>query len=109
MTDFDVCVVGSTNLDLVCTAPVLPLPGETVMGDGYAEHPGGKGLNQAVAAARLGARVAMAGKVGDDRFAPMLVDSLGIAGIDTSLLQQGKGENSGMSVALVDPERAAAE
>ncbi len=59
MTDaFDVCVVGSANLDLVAGTPRLPRPGETVMGTTYAEHPGGKGLNQAVAAARAGARVA---------------------------------------------------
>lgn len=51
----------------------------------------------------MGARVAMAGRVGDDRFAPMLVDTLETSGIDTSLLQRGEGENSGMSVALVDP------
>jgi hypothetical protein len=74
MTDFDVCVVGSTNLDLVCTAPVLPLPGETVMGDGYAEHPGGKGLNQAVAAARTGARTAFVSAVGDDAAGSALLD-----------------------------------
>ena len=49
---FDVVVVGSTNLDIVATTPRLPAPGETVIGNGYAEHPGGKGLNQAVAAAR---------------------------------------------------------
>ena len=48
---FDVCVVGSANLDLVATSPRLPRPGETVLGTSYAEHPGGKGLNQAVAAA----------------------------------------------------------
>jgi ribokinase len=63
---FDVCVVGSANLDLVATTDRLPGPGETVLGDGYAEHPGGKGLNQAVAAARAGARTAFVGAVGDD-------------------------------------------
>ena len=51
-----VCVVGSANLDLVATTPRLPAPGETVLGTDYAEHAGGKGLNQAVAAARAGAR-----------------------------------------------------
>ena len=52
---FDVCVVGSANLDLVATVHRLPGPGETVGGSSYAEYPGGKGLNQAVAAARAGA------------------------------------------------------
>lgn len=51
---FDVCVVGSANLDLVATVARLPGPGETVPGTSYAEYPGGKGLNQAVAAARGG-------------------------------------------------------
>ena len=62
----DVCVVGSANLDLVATTPRIPGPGETLLGTGYAEHAGGKGLNQAVAAARSGARVAFVGCVGDD-------------------------------------------
>ncbi|MBI4882960.1 MAG: ribokinase [Actinobacteria bacterium] len=64
--DFDVCVVGSANLDLVATVQRLPGPGETVAGHSYAEYPGGKGLNQAVAAARAGAKVAFVGAVGDD-------------------------------------------
>jgi len=63
---FDVCVVGSANLDLVATVQQLPGPGETVAGDSYAEYPGGKGLNQAVAAARAGARVAFVAAVGSD-------------------------------------------
>ena len=63
---FDVAVVGSVNLDLVATTARLPDPGETVLGTAYAEHAGGKGLNQAVAAARSGATVAMVGAVGDD-------------------------------------------
>jgi len=63
---YDVCVVGSANLDLVATVQQLPGPGETVTGDTYAEYPGGKGLNQAVAAARAGAKVAFVGAVGDD-------------------------------------------
>ena len=63
---FDVVIVGSLNLDLVARTPRIPKPGETVQGTGYAELPGGKGLNQAVAAARAGAGVAMVGAVGDD-------------------------------------------
>ncbi|MCE9621711.1 MAG: ribokinase [Actinomycetia bacterium] len=63
---FDVCVVGSANLDLVATVQQLPGPGETVAGDTYREYPGGKGLNQAVAAARAGASVAFVGAVGGD-------------------------------------------
>lgn len=62
----DVTVIGSANLDLVVRTARHPRPGETVLGVGYAEFPGGKGLNQAVAAARAGARVAFVGAVGDD-------------------------------------------
>ncbi len=63
---FDVCVVGSANLDLVASTARLPLPGETVLGTAYAEHPGGKGLNQAVASARSGALTAFVGALGSD-------------------------------------------
>ena len=63
---FDVVVIGSLNLDLVGRVGRLPAPGETVLGRDYQEFPGGKGLNQAVAAARAGASVAMVGCVGDD-------------------------------------------
>jgi ribokinase len=62
----EVCVVGSINLDLVVTAARLPGPGETVLGGSFAEYPGGKGLNQAVASARSGARTALCACVGDD-------------------------------------------
>lgn len=63
---FDVVVVGSANLDLVASVERLPAPGETVSASGYAEHPGGKGLNQAVAARRCGARTAFIGCLGRD-------------------------------------------
>ena len=69
---YDVCVVGSANLDLVVHAARHPSPGETVLGDSYAEHPGGKGLNQTVAAARAGARTAMVGALGRDPAADLL-------------------------------------
>jgi ribokinase len=70
---FDVCVVGSANLDLVATMDRLPGGGETVPGTGYHEYPGGKGLNQAVAAARAGATVAFVGAVGRDAAAELLL------------------------------------
>ncbi|WP_459712583.1 PfkB family carbohydrate kinase, partial [Paraburkholderia sp. 2C] len=61
-----VAVVGSLNMDLVARAPRMPQPGETLAGRTFAQVPGGKGGNQAVAAARLGAQVAMVGCVGND-------------------------------------------
>ena len=79
---FDVCVVGSANLDLVATAARAPAPGETVLGRAYAEHAGGKGLNQAVAAARSGAATAFVGALGTDDAAARLRDVLEHDGID---------------------------
>ena len=81
---FDVVVVGSANLDLVATVDRLPGPGETVPGSSYAEYPGGKGLNQAVAAARAGASVAFVGAVGSDAAAATLLDVMHQDGIDTA-------------------------
>ncbi len=84
--DFDVVVVGSCNLDLVSTTTHLPSPGETLRAVAYAEHAGGKGLNQAVACARMGARTAFIGCVGNDSAGTMLRDLLNSEGIDTSQL-----------------------
>jgi ribokinase len=85
---FDVVVVGSANLDLVATVERLPGPGETVPGTSYAEYPGGKGLNQAVAAARAGAAVAFVGAVGHDTAADVLLGVMRIDGIDTTQVTQ---------------------
>jgi ribokinase len=106
-TGCDVCVVGSANLDLVATTLRIPGPGETVLGDGYAEHAGGKGLNQAVAAARSGAQVAFVGCVGDDEagrrmHAVLAADGIDAAAVTTStaptgralIVVDGNGENS---------------
>lgn len=85
---FDVCVVGSANLDLVARVPRLPSPGETVLGGVYQEHPGGKGLNQAVAAARAGGRVAMVGALGDDAAGEALAGVLAADGIDAGHMRR---------------------
>ena len=66
----DIVVVGSLNMDLVVKAPRMPLGGETLPGRDFQMIPGGKGANQAAAAARLGAQVAMVGRVGGDAFGP---------------------------------------
>jgi len=80
----NVVVLGSLNLDVVCRVEALPAPGETVPGLGVRRFPGGKGLNQAVAAARWGARTAMIGKVGDDEAGRYLLATLTEAGVDTA-------------------------
>lgn len=96
-----VVVVGSANLDLVVTAPALPRPGETVLGGNFTTVPGGKGANQAVAAARAGARVGFIGAVGQDSFAQPQRDSLAAAGVDVSRLRTVPGP-SGVALIAVD-------
>lgn len=77
-------VLGSANMDLVVNVARHPEPGETVFGDWFTTIPGGKGLNQAVAAARMGARVSFVGAVGRDPYGDRLIELLGTAGIDTT-------------------------
>jgi ribokinase len=84
---FDVVVVGSANLDLVATLDHLPKPGETIVALDYAEHAGGKGVNQAVACARMGARTAFVGCVGNDDAGVFLRGVLETEGIDTTMLR----------------------
>lgn len=83
---FDVVVVGSANLDLVASTHRLPSAGETVVAHSYVEACGGKGLNQAIAAARAGARTAFVGAVGDDTAGSTLRDALIAEGVDVSHL-----------------------
>lgn len=75
-------VVGSLVMDLIVSTPRFPEAGETVIGSDFKTAPGGKGVNQAVQAARLGARVSMVGKVGDDAFGRELTDTARAAGVD---------------------------
>ena len=100
-----IVVLGSINMDLVAIAPSLPAPGETVMGSEFATLPGGKGANQAVAAARLGADVRMIGRVGDDVFGPTLLKSLQAIGVDTSDIVTTPDMSSGIAVILLDEGR----
>ena len=96
-----VVVVGSSNMDLVATVTRFPEPGQTVLGTGFAITPGGKGANQAVAAARAGARVSFVGSVGDDAFGESLRAVLERDGIDTAGLREVVGP-SGVAVITVD-------
>ena len=99
---FDVAVIGSVNLDLVATTARLPGPGETVSGTAYAEHAGGKGLNQAVAAARSGAAVAMVGAVGDDDAGRRLRSIAADEGIDVEAIAIIAGSPTGRALITVD-------
>lgn len=96
-----VVVLGSVNMDLVTTTPQRPAPGETVLGSGFATVPGGKGANQAIAAARSGARVRFLGATGDDAFGATLRSTLSDAGVDTTLLRTVDG-SSGVATIVVD-------
>ena len=96
-----VIVVGSVNVDLVITAERLPAPGETVTGGRYSRHNGGKGGNQAVAAARLGAPVAFIGAVGGDAFGAEARVALESEGIDTSELRTLPAEPTGVAIIIV--------
>ena len=94
-------VVGSINLDLVAHTERLPRPGETVTGATFAQIPGGKGANQAVAAARLGATVTMIGSVGQDDFATAALVELERAGVDVSRLKRTQ-TTTGVALITVD-------
>lgn len=91
---------GSLHLDVMMQAPNLPRLDETVVGTGVDYAFGGKGGNQAVAAAKMGAQVAMAGRIGDDAFGQTLLNTLMGAGVDIGQIQRGQGA-SGMSTAIV--------
>jgi ribokinase len=97
-----VVVVGSINADLVVVAERLPGPGETVSGGRFARHGGGKGANQAVAAARLGARVAMVGAVGADELGDAAVRELEAEGIDVSGVVRMDDAATGVALIVVD-------
>lgn len=99
---YDVVVVGSLNLDLVARTPRIPGPGETVQATGYAELPGGKGLNQAVAAARAGAAVAMIGAVGDDVAGDTLREVARRDGVDDRWIATVPGVPTGRALIAVD-------
>jgi ribokinase len=95
-------VLGSLNIDISVAVPRLPTPGETVLGSQAVIAPGGKGANQAVAAARLGGAVRMAGCVGDDEFARMARSALETAGVDVSGVRTVEGSATGMALITVD-------
>ncbi len=100
-----VVVLGSLNLDLVVRSPRWPQPGETLSGECFTMVPGGKGANQAVAAARLGLPTAMVGCVGADAFGPVLRDALAQAGVDTAGIRPVANTASGVAaITLVDDE-----
>ena len=98
----DILVIGSLNADLVVRAPRFPTPGETIRGENLVTFPGGKGANQAVAAARLGARVAMIGRVGADPFGTTLIDNLRNNKVDVSHVILDDTTPTGAAIIVID-------
>ncbi|MCC6320536.1 MAG: ribokinase [Phycisphaerales bacterium] len=102
-----VCVLGSLNMDLIVQTPRLPTPGETLLGGEFLTLPGGKGANQAVAAARAGGSVSLIGAVGDDDYGRRMVGVVGSEGVDTSgIRRRGAGSSpTGIAVITVATEQ----
>ncbi len=97
-----ITVIGSSNTDMVIMTDKLPVSGETVIGHQFSMHHGGKGANQAVAAARLGGNVSFVSRVGNDVFGTEALDHYKQSGIDTSLISRDPIEASGTALILVD-------
>jgi ribokinase len=97
-----IVVVGSVNTDMVVRAPHLPLPGETVLGGTFSCVPGGKGANQAVAAARLGAEVTLVACVGEDSYGDLALRSLAEEGIATEFIRRDPDFPTGVALIGVD-------
>ena len=100
--EMPITVVGSINEDLVVRVPRHPRPGETILGTEHFTAAGGKGANQAVAAARLGQRVSMVGRIGSDDSGAAMVDGLEAEGIDTRHVSVDPEARSGLAVITLD-------
>ncbi|HYJ67842.1 MAG TPA: ribokinase [Nocardioidaceae bacterium] len=96
----DVVVLGSANLDVVFAVPTIPAPGETVLADGQARHPGGKGLNQAVASSRAGATTMFLGALGDDAAGDYLLAALVDSGVDAASVRRVAGPSGTAWIAV---------
>jgi ribokinase len=97
-----IVVVGSLNMDLIARSPHIPAPGETVLGSDFSTAAGGKGANQAVAAARLGAQVTMVGCVGGDDYGRQLLNSLQADGVDSQFVCVASNAHTGIALITVD-------
>jgi ribokinase len=97
-----ICVVGSANVDLTFRTPRLPAPGETLAGRSFHLGMGGKGANQAVAAARLGAKVTLVARVGNDAFGQEALRCYRADGIDTTFVRQDAGSPTGTAAIVVN-------
>lgn len=97
-----VLVVGSSNTDMVIRVPRIPRPGETILGGRFAMAAGGKGANQAVAAARAGGKVTFVARIGDDVFGERALDGFAAEGLETRFVLRTPGSSSGVALIAVD-------
>ena len=102
MNNGKIVVIGSSNTDMVVQSGHLPLPGETVLGGEFIMNPGGKGANQAVAAAKLNGKLTFIARVGNDVFGQEAVKGFQSHGIDTNFIVVDKQSPSGVALIMVD-------
>jgi ribokinase len=102
LTKWDVVVVGGANTDYLIRGKHLPRPGDTIEGETFQTAIGGKGVNQAVAASRMGARVAFVGRVGNDARGDQIIDGLDREGVDTSFISCTDHGPTGVALVMVD-------
>src|ERR1017187_7172089 len=99
-----IIVAGSANTDMVVKTKKLPLPGETILGGSFFMNAGGKGANQAVAAARLGGNVGLVAKLGNDIFGKQTIEGLKKEGINTDYIFIDEATPSGTALIIVNDE-----
>ncbi len=99
-----ILVLGSLNMDLVTNVKVTPKVGETIIGRGFNEIPGGKGANQAVAIGRLGGNVKMLGRVGGDNFGTDLIKALNESGVHSDAVEKVEGKPTGTALIMVNDD-----
>jgi ribokinase len=104
MSPSRICVIGSSNMDMNSYVPRFPKPGETLHGTQFSTGYGGKGANQAVMTARLGARVSFVAKVGDDVFGRDMLDNFGAEGFDSRFVSQTTRASTGVAVITIDED-----
>ena len=100
----EILIIGSINMDMVVSANRLPEMGETIMGKSYTTYPGGKGANQAIAAARMGGLVKMIGCVGKDAFGASLLENLTANNVDITSVGEDSNSSTGTALITVDDE-----
>ncbi len=100
----EIVVLGGINMDLVTNAEVLPKPGETIKGYKFGMYPGGKGSNQAVAIGKLGGKVSILGRVGDDNFGETLRESMESSGVNTEFINISHDQSTGIALIMVDKQ-----